>query len=73
MGHTAKPVRTTVKDTIIGEYGSQVARNSAGTLTPGALADLKEAPAWMIEHSEWMARTATMPPGRRFSSTECTS
>ena len=36
-------VRTTVKDTIVGEYGSQVTRKSAGTLTPGAPADLKEA------------------------------
>jgi hypothetical protein len=36
-------VRTTVKDTSIGEYGSQVTRKSAGTLTPGAPAELKEA------------------------------
>jgi hypothetical protein len=36
-------VRTTVKDTIVGEYGSQVTRKSAGTLTAGASADLKEA------------------------------
>ena len=36
-------VRTTVKDTIVGEYGSQVTRKSAGTLTPGAPADSKEA------------------------------
>jgi hypothetical protein len=36
-------VRTTVQDTIVGEYGSQVTRKSAGTLTPGAPADLKEA------------------------------
>lgn len=36
-------VRTTVKETMVGEYGSQVTRNSPGTLTPGAPADLKEA------------------------------
>ena len=36
-------VRTTVKDTIVGEYGSQVTRNSSGTLTTANPADLKEA------------------------------
>jgi hypothetical protein len=36
-------VRTTVKETMVGEYGSQVTRNSPGTLTPGAPEDLKEA------------------------------
>jgi hypothetical protein len=36
-------VRTVVKDTIVGEYGSQVTRKSAETPTPGTPADLKEA------------------------------
>jgi hypothetical protein len=36
-------VRTTVKDAIVGEYGSQVTRKSAGTLPPGAPVELKEA------------------------------
>jgi hypothetical protein len=36
-------VRTTVKDTIVGEYGSQVTRKSAGTPTPGVPVELKEA------------------------------
>jgi len=36
-------VRTTVKETMVGEYGSQVTRNTPGTLTPGGPADLKEA------------------------------
>jgi len=36
-------VRTTVKETMVGEYGSQVTRNTAGTLTAGSPADHKEA------------------------------
>jgi hypothetical protein len=36
-------VRSTVKETMVGEYGSQVTRNSAGTLPPSTPADLKEA------------------------------
>ena len=36
-------VRTTVKDSIVGEYGSRVTRKSIGTLTPGAPVELKEA------------------------------
>jgi hypothetical protein len=36
-------VRTTIKETMVGEYGSQVTRNSPGTLTPATPTDLKEA------------------------------
>jgi hypothetical protein len=36
-------VRTTIKETMIGEYGSQVTRNSAGTLNPTTPQELKEA------------------------------
>lgn len=36
-------VRTTVKETIVGEYGSQVTRKSAGTLNPTTPQELKEA------------------------------
>jgi len=36
-------VCTTVKDTIVGEYGSQVTRKSVATLTPEAPVEVKEA------------------------------
>jgi hypothetical protein len=36
-------VRTTVKETMIGEYGSQVTRNNPGTLNPTTPQELKEA------------------------------
>jgi hypothetical protein len=36
-------VRTTIKERMVGEYGSQVTRNSPGTLAPGTPSDLKEA------------------------------
>jgi hypothetical protein len=40
---TGFSVRTTIKETMIGEYGSQVTRNNAGTLKPATPEELKEA------------------------------
>jgi hypothetical protein len=36
-------VRTTIRETMVGEYGSQVTRNNAGTLNPTTPQELKEA------------------------------